>query len=88
MPVAHTCDLATQEAEIRRIEVQSQPRQTVLEILSQKYCLQKRASGGSQSAGPEFKPQYCKKKKKIIVMEQSVEIGMFSFFLCSRFCLL
>jgi hypothetical protein len=28
-PVAHTCNLATEEAEIRRIVVQSQPRQIV-----------------------------------------------------------
>jgi hypothetical protein len=33
--------LATQETEIRRIEVRSQPRQIVGEILSQKYPSQK-----------------------------------------------
>jgi hypothetical protein len=33
--------LATQEVEIRRITVQSQPRQIVLETLSQKYPSQK-----------------------------------------------
>jgi hypothetical protein len=33
--------LATQEAEIRRITVQSQPRQIVLEILSRKNSSQK-----------------------------------------------
>jgi hypothetical protein len=48
--------LATQEAEIRRIEV--------LETLSRKNCLQKRAGGVAQGVDPEFKPQYCKKKKK------------------------
>jgi hypothetical protein len=37
--------LATQEAEIRRIEVQSQPRQIVHETLSQTNPLQKRAGG-------------------------------------------
>jgi hypothetical protein len=36
--------LATQEAEIRRIEVQSQPRQIVHEPLSLKHLPQKRAS--------------------------------------------
>jgi hypothetical protein len=36
---------ATQEAEIRRIEVQSQPRQIVLETLSRKNSSQKRAGG-------------------------------------------
>jgi hypothetical protein len=33
--------LATQETEIRRITVQSQPGQIVLEMLSQKYLSQK-----------------------------------------------
>jgi hypothetical protein len=56
--------LATQEAEIRRIAVQSQPRQIVRKSLSQKIPSQKRAGGVAQGVGPEFKPQYCKKKKK------------------------
>jgi hypothetical protein len=56
--------LATQEAEIRRITVPSQPGQTVREILSQKYPSQKRAGEVAQGVGPEFKPQYGKKKKK------------------------
>jgi hypothetical protein len=52
--------LATQEAEIKRIMVQSQPRQIVHETLSQKYPSQKkgRAVGVAQGVGPEFKPQY------------------------------
>jgi hypothetical protein len=54
---------ATQEAEIRRIVVQSQPRQIVLETLSQKNPPQKRTGGVAQGEGPEFKPQYQKKKK-------------------------
>jgi hypothetical protein len=54
--------LATQEAEIRRIAVRSQPRQTILEALSGKNPSQKRA--GEMAQGPEFKPQYCKKEKK------------------------
>jgi hypothetical protein len=58
--------LATQEAEIRRIEVQSQPRQIVLEPLSQKYSSQKRTSGVAWSVGPEFKPRYHKKKKNVV----------------------
>jgi hypothetical protein len=56
--------LATQEAEIRRIEVQSQLRQLVLETLSQRNPLQKRADGVTQGVGPGFKPQCCKKKKE------------------------
>jgi hypothetical protein len=44
--------------------VQSQPRQIVHETLSQKNPSHKRAAGVAQDVGPEFKPQYCKKKKK------------------------
>jgi hypothetical protein len=46
--------LATQEGEIRRIKVQSHPRQIENPI-------KKRAGGVAQGAGPEFKPQYHKK---------------------------
>jgi hypothetical protein len=56
--------LATQEAEIRRIMVQSQPRQIVSETLSQKKTHHKnRADGVVQGKGPKFKCQYHKKKK-------------------------
>jgi hypothetical protein len=56
--------LATQEAEIRRIEVQSQPRQIVHKNLSKKTKKsQKRAGGVTEGVDPEFKPQYHKKKK-------------------------
>jgi hypothetical protein len=42
--------------------VQSQPRQIVLKTLSKK---KNPITGGvAQGVGPEFKPQYCKKKKK------------------------
>jgi hypothetical protein len=50
--------LATQEAEISR----SKLGQIVLRTLSQKCPSQKRAGRVIQSEGPEFKPQYCKKK--------------------------
>jgi hypothetical protein len=40
--------LATQEAEIRRIEVQSQSRQIVHETLSRKYSTQSRAGRVAQ----------------------------------------
>jgi hypothetical protein len=56
--------LATQEAEIRRISVQSQPGQIVHETLPQKTLPQNRAGGVAQGEGHEFKPQYCLKKKK------------------------
>jgi hypothetical protein len=49
--------LATQEAEIKRITVGSQPGQIIHETLSRKNPSQKRAG-----VGPEFKPQYWKKK--------------------------
>jgi ABC-type transporter MlaC component len=63
--------LATQEAAIRRIMVQSQPRQTVCKTLSrkkqnktkQKKPSQKRAGRVAQGIGPEFKLQYRQKKK-------------------------
>jgi hypothetical protein len=39
--MAHTCNTSYLEAEMRRIMVQSQPRQIVYEILSGKYPTQK-----------------------------------------------
>jgi hypothetical protein len=54
--------LATQEAEIQRIEVQSQPGPIVPETLSQNTLHKNRAGGVARGEGPEFKPQYCKKK--------------------------
>jgi hypothetical protein len=55
--------LATQEAEIRRVTVQSQPRQRVHETLSRKPITKNWTGGVAQGEGPEFKPQYHKKKK-------------------------
>jgi hypothetical protein len=46
--------LATQEAKIRRVTVQSQLGQIVCETLSQKNSSQKRAGGVVQGVGPEF----------------------------------
>jgi hypothetical protein len=54
--VAHACNPSYR---IRRIVVQSQ-----LEILSQEKPSQKRVGGVAQGVGPEFKSQYCKKRKK------------------------
>jgi hypothetical protein len=64
--VAHACNLATQEAEIRKIAVQSQPGQRVHQTLSQKKKSpsQKRAGGVARGIGPEFKPQHHKNKTK------------------------
>jgi hypothetical protein len=54
--------LDTQEAEIRRIAVPNQPRQIVCVTLSGKKYHRKRAGEVAQGIGPEFKPQYGKKK--------------------------
>jgi hypothetical protein len=56
--------LATQEAEIRRIVVQSHPGQIVCKTLSRKNFHRNRDGKVAQGEGPEFKPHYCKKKKK------------------------
>jgi hypothetical protein len=53
--------LATQETEIKRIGVPSQPRQIVRKILSQKTLHTKkkdRVGEVAQGEGPEFKPRY------------------------------
>jgi hypothetical protein len=58
--------LATQEAESRRIMVQSQPRQIVPQDpipKIKKKSSQKRAGGVAQGVGPQFKPQTAKKKR-------------------------
>jgi hypothetical protein len=49
--------LATQEAKIRRITVQSQPRQIVWETLSRKYSTQKRAGRVAQVV--KYLPSKC-----------------------------
>jgi hypothetical protein len=56
--------LDTREAEIRRIAVQTQPRQIINQTLSWKTLHKNRAGRLAQVKGPEFKPQYHKKKKK------------------------
>jgi hypothetical protein len=53
--------LATQEAEIRRIMVGSQPWQIVLRDPISKNPHKNRAGGVTQGKSPEFKPQYQKK---------------------------
>jgi hypothetical protein len=50
--------LATQEAEIRRITVRSQPGQSIpRDPISKKKPSQKRAGGVAQNVGPEAKSQ-------------------------------
>jgi hypothetical protein len=53
----------TQEAEIKGITVQS-PGQIILETLSRKKPITKKGWWSGSRCRPEFKPQYCKKKKK------------------------
>jgi hypothetical protein len=48
--------------------VQNQPRQIVCKTLSQETLHKNRAGGMAQGEGPEFKPQYCKKKKSLKVL--------------------
>jgi hypothetical protein len=62
------------EAEIRRITIQSQPGQIVCETLPQKTPSQKWAGGVAQCVGPEFKPQYRKKKRK---REEKIAVSEF-----------
>jgi hypothetical protein len=57
--------LATQEAAISRIEVQSQPEQIVaLDPISKTSSQKKRAGGVAQNVGPELKPKKFERKKK------------------------
>jgi hypothetical protein len=63
--VAHTYNLATQETEIRRITVRSQPQaNSSQDPISKKTHHKKRAGGVGQGEGLEFKPQCCKKQQK------------------------
>jgi hypothetical protein len=71
--------LATQEAEIRRITVGSQPAQTVQKTLPGKKTSQKRAGIVAQGTDPEFKPQYHKKKKVAPVVPPMIIIGAQEF---------
>jgi hypothetical protein len=59
--------LAKQEAEISRITVQSQPRPIVLGYPIMKNPSKNRDGGVAQGEGPEFKPQYHKKKLNIYI---------------------
>jgi hypothetical protein len=61
--VAHIGNSSYSQAEIR-IEVRSQPRQIVCEILSWKKSSQKRAGGVAQDVGSEFKLHYHKKQQQ------------------------
>jgi hypothetical protein len=58
--------LATPEAEISRIVIQSQPCSSGDPIVK-KPITKKGLVEWLQGVGPEFKPQYCQKKKKRMV---------------------
>jgi hypothetical protein len=58
--------LTAKEAETRKMVVQSQPKQIVCKTLSQKTPLRKRVVVQVQGISPEFKTQYCKKKKRYV----------------------
>jgi hypothetical protein len=58
--------LATQEAEIRRTVVQSQPRQIVCETLSQKYLTQKGLVEWLKVKPLNLSPSASKKKKSTL----------------------
>jgi hypothetical protein len=69
--------LVTQEAEIRRIAVRSQPGQIGLKTLSQKTFHVFLWTGGvSQGEGLVFKPQYRKKKKKERYLQSSNQVKL------------
>jgi hypothetical protein len=57
--------LASQEAEIRRVAVQSQPGQIVSGTLSQKKSITKKGLVEWPKVNCEFKSQHCQKKKKV-----------------------
>jgi hypothetical protein len=69
--------LGTQEAEIWRITVQSQPGQTVHETLSQKNPSQKRAGGVAQGVDPKSKPQDHKKKRNKTTLYSIFSVKVF-----------
>jgi hypothetical protein len=66
--------LATQETEIRRIVVESQPGQIICKILSQKTPLPKKGWWSGSRCRPEFKPQYSKKKYSNVALPSSWSI--------------
>jgi hypothetical protein len=82
--------LVTQEAEIRRIEFQGQPRQIVAKTLSRRYPIQKRAgrvaqvvehlpSLPSKCEALSSKPK-CHQKKKTETIKEDVKLYFFLHF--------
>jgi hypothetical protein len=64
VPEAHTCNPSYSGDRDQEDHSSKPGQQIVLEALSQKNLPQKKGAGGvAQGVGPEFKPQYHKKKK-------------------------
>jgi hypothetical protein len=62
-PVTHVCNPSYSEGRDQEDHC-SRLLQIVCKTLSRKNPSQKRAGRVAHSVGPEFKPQYCKKKKR------------------------
>jgi hypothetical protein len=65
VPVAHTCNPSYSGGRNQKDCGSKPAQQIVQETLSLKNSSQKRAGGVAQGVGPEFKPQYWKKKKSL-----------------------
>jgi hypothetical protein len=72
VPVAHAYNPSYSRVRDQEngIAVQSQLWQIICETLFQKKKSQKRAHWVAEGIGPEFKPQYCKKRKQKIIIEE------------------
>jgi hypothetical protein len=62
--VVHVCNPSYRRQKSGGSWFKTSPGKIVQETLSQKNPSQKKAGGLTQGVGPEFKPQYRKKKKK------------------------
>jgi hypothetical protein len=69
--------LPTQEAEIWRITVQSQPGQTVPQDPILKKTLHKKGLVEWLKVSPKFKPQYLKKKKRKVTSNKRLSSLMY-----------
>jgi hypothetical protein len=61
--VAHAYNPSNSGGRIKRIIVQSQPREIVGETLSRKHPTKKRAGKVAQGVDPELRPHHCKINK-------------------------
>jgi hypothetical protein len=72
--VTHTCN-PSYSGDRDQEDQGSKPAQanSLKDPILKKNPLPKRAGGGTQGVGPEFKPQYCKKKKSFLLQFHSWE---------------